>query len=183
MGPAGSLMGILSTLIIFLWLKWERFVCPRLELIRLLVLVAFAVIIGLFPYVDNFAHIGGLVTGALLAALFMPYYQPYEGEAPKVPEEHEDESEEYEEELRKYKEELEKHKRKLREHKKKYRNKKCAAVAICLPTFIIVYTVIFVLFYVVQPNCSGCQYITCIPFTDTICQDQRPSPDNRDMNL
>ena len=148
-------MGIISTLIMYVLLEWKRFVYPQYELFKLLGLVIVALMIGLFPYVDNFAHIGGLVTGFLLSAIFVPYYPPYQGEAYKVP----------------------------KEHKDKFRKIKIALVAICLPTFIIVYVIIFVLFYVVQPNCSGCQYITCIPFTDTICQDQRPSPDNRDMNL
>ena len=155
-------MGTLSALIMFVGVHRKDFVHPLYELLRLLGLVAFAIIIGLFPYVDNFAHIGGLITGFLLSGMFVPYYPPYKGDIPKNPEEHRD---------------------KLREHKEKFRSKKIALVAICLPTFIIIYVVIFVLFYVVQPNCSGCQYITCIPFTDTICQDQRPSPDNRDMNL
>ena len=144
-GPAGSLMGILSTLLVFLLLEWKHFNNPIYrvyELFKLLGLILFGLLIGLLPYVDNFAHIGGLIAGILLSAIFLPYYPSY-----------------------------------------KFRNIKIILVAICLPAFIAFYVIIFVLFYIVQPNCSGCQYITCIPITDTICQDQQPSPDNRDMNI
>ena len=148
-------MGIISTLLVYILLEWKRFINPIYEVLKLLGLVVAGLIIGLLPYVDNFAHIGGLITGILLSAIFVPYYPPYEGEASKVP----------------------------KAHKDKFRKIKIALVAICIPTFIAIYVIIFVLFYVVQPNCSSCQYITCIPFTDTICQDQRPSPDNRDINI
>ena len=154
-GPAGSLMGILSTLLVYVLLEWKRFIHPIFEVGKLVLLLLTGLIIGLLPYVDNFAHIGGFITGILLSAIFVPYYPPYEGEASQVP----------------------------KSHKDRFRRIKILLVAICLPTFIAVYIIIFVLFYVVQPNCPGCQYITCIPFTDTICQDQRPSPDNRDMNF
>ena len=151
-GPAGSLMGIISTLLVYVLLEWKRFIHPIYEIGKLATMILFGLLIGLLPYVDNFANIGGLITGVLLSAIFVPYYPPYEGEKSKV-------------------------------SKDIFRKIKILLVAICLPTFIAIFVIIFVLFYVVQPNCSGCQYITCIPFTDTICQDQRPSPDNRDINL
>ena len=157
-GPAGSLMGIISTLLVYVILEWKRFINPLYEICKLLVLILFALIIGLLPYVDNFAHIGGLVTGVLLSAIFVPYYPPYEGEEYKIPQSHRDKLDQF-------------------------RRIKILLVAICLPTFITIYVIIFVLFYEVQPNCSGCTYITCIPFTDTICQDQQPTPENRDRNL
>ena len=146
-------MGIISTLLVYVVLEWKRFFYPMYEIIKLSVIIIVALIFGLLPYVDNFAHIGGLITGFLLSAMFVPYYPPYDGE--EIP----------------------------RSHKDRLRKIKILLVLICLPTFVILYVIIFVLFYVVQPNCYGCQFITCIPFTDTICQDQRPSPDNRDVNL
>ena len=35
------------------------------NLIRLLVIIIVAFAIGLFPYIDNFAHLGGFVFGAV----------------------------------------------------------------------------------------------------------------------
>ena len=148
-------MGIISTLLVYTFLEWKRLIHPMYEIGKLVVMILLGLLIGLLPYVDNFAHIGGLISGVLLSAIFVPYYPPYEGEASQVP----------------------------KSHKDKFRRIKILLVAICLPTFIAIYVIIFVLFYVVQPNCSGCQYITCIPFSDTICRDQQPSPDNRDTNI
>ena len=157
-GPAGSLMGIISTLLVYVILEWKRFIHPMYEICKLLALILFALIIGLLPYVDNFAHIGGLITGILLSFIFVPYYPPYEGEEYEISQNHKDKLD-------------------------KFRKIKILLVAICLPTFIVIYVIVFVLFYEVQPNCSGCTYITCIPVTDTICQDQQPTPENRDRNL
>lgn len=148
-------MGILSSLLIYILLERKRFNHPVYQLSKLLLIIISALVIGLLPYVDNYAHIGGLVTGVLLSAIFMPYYPPYEGE------------------------EWEVHKK----DRKRCRRIKKYLVLICIPIFIVVFVTIFVLFYVVQPNCSGCQYITCVPLTDTICRDQQPTPDNRDMDL
>ena len=71
LGPTGSLMGIISTLLVYVWLEWKRFKYPVHETFKLLGLVLVALIIGLLPNVDNFAHIGGLVTGILLSIHLM----------------------------------------------------------------------------------------------------------------
>ena len=156
-GPAGSIMGIVSTLWVFVVVERKRFSNPLQEIIKLTVIIIGALALGLLPYVDNFAHIGGLISGFLLSVGFVPYYPPYnddDGEAA----------------FQKW-------------CFKSWRDMKIFLVMICLLTFIVLYLIIFILFYVVQPNCYGCQFITCIPFTDTICLDQSPSPDNRDINL
>ena len=57
---------------------------------KLLGLVLFALLIGLLLYMDNFAHIGGLVTGVLLNAIFLPYYPPYDGEEAEIPHSYKD---------------------------------------------------------------------------------------------
>ena len=154
-GPAGSIMGTIATLLVYVILEWKRFSHPCFEIAKLIGVILVIFILGLFPYVDNFAHLGGLIAGFLLSATFVPYYPLYEGEDYHV----------------------------IKGQKDKFRKIKIFLVAVCIPIFIALYTLIFILFYVVQPNCYACQYFTCIPFTDTICQDQRPTPDNRDMNL
>ena len=133
-------MGIISTLLVYVWVERKRFKYPIRETLKLLGLVLVALIIGLLPNVDNFAHIGGLATGILLSFIFVSYHPPFEDPAT------------------------------LRIHRQNFRWFNIMMVIICLVTFIAIYVVIFVLFYEVQPNCSGCQYFTCIPFTDTICE-------------
>ena len=66
---------------------------------------------------------------------------------------------------------------------KKIDNIKLKLIAISAPTFVVIYSIFFILFYEVQPNCYICQYFTCIPFTDTICQDRRPTPDHGDIDV
>ena len=41
---------------------------PCSQLLRLLFLIGVSLGIGLFPYIDNFAHVGGLVCGCLAFA-------------------------------------------------------------------------------------------------------------------
>ena len=36
-----------------------------MQLLRLFLLISISMVIGLFPYIDNFAHIGGFVFGLL----------------------------------------------------------------------------------------------------------------------
>ena len=146
-------MGIISTLLVYVVLERKRFIYPIREVLKLLGLVLAALIIGLLPNVDNFAHIGGLATGILLSFIFVSYHPPYEDLAS------------------------------LKSHQKDFRYFNIIMVIICLVTFTAIYIVVFVLFYEVQPNCSGCQYFTCIPFTDTICEGHEPTPENRDRNL
>ena len=151
-------MGIVSTQWVFVVVEWKRFPKPWRKVMMLSVTTVVAFILGLFPFVDNFAHFGGLISGFLLSVGFVEYYPRY------------DNKDEEEAALQKYR-------------FKRWRDMKIFLATICLPTFIVLYLIIFILFYVVQPNCYGCQFITCIPFTDTVCQDQSPSPDNRDINL
>ena len=146
-------MGIISTLLVYVILERKRFKYPIREVLKLLGLVVVALIIGLLPNVDNFAHIGGLATGILLSFIFVSYHPPYGDLAS------------------------------LKSHQKAFRYFNIIMVIICLVTFTAIYVVVFVLFYEVQPNCSGCQYFTCIPFTDTICEGYEPTPENRDRNL
>ena len=46
---------------------------PLIALIKLCAIVLVLLLIGLLPYVDNFAHMIGFVFGFLLAFVFLPY--------------------------------------------------------------------------------------------------------------
>ena len=128
-------------------------VCPLCEVFNLLGLFLLALIISLLPNMDNFAHIGGLATGVLLSFIFVSYHPPYEVLSS------------------------------LNSHQKKFRHFIIIMVISCLLVFTAIYIVTFVLFYEVQPSCSGCQYFTCISFTDTICKGHKPTPKNHDRNF
>jgi hypothetical protein len=48
-----------------LLVTWHQLRNPMKELIILLLTILISLAIGLLPFIDNFAHIGGFVTGAL----------------------------------------------------------------------------------------------------------------------
>jgi len=144
-------MGIMAAVLVYVAWEWKKFSYPKLELSKVLLIIIFFFCLGLFPYVDNFAHFGGLIGGLLLGAIVIPFYSLYNGD--------------------------------LRRGYRQVDKLKLILIIICAPLFAIFCGVLFIIFYEVQPNCYACQYLTCIPFSDTICQDQRPTPDHRDIDI
>ncbi|XP_070581229.1 inactive rhomboid protein 1-like isoform X2 [Ptychodera flava] len=72
-GPAGSLFGILACLIVEVLQSWQLLEEPGKALLKLLGIIAVLLILGLLPWIDNFAAIGGFLSGILLAFTFLPY--------------------------------------------------------------------------------------------------------------
>ncbi|XP_077980039.1 inactive rhomboid protein 1-like isoform X1 [Glandiceps talaboti] len=72
-GPAGSLFGILACLIVEVLQSWQLLEEPCKALGKLLGIVGILLILGMLPWIDNFAHIGGFLSGILLAFTFLPY--------------------------------------------------------------------------------------------------------------
>ncbi len=89
--------------------------------------------LGLLPFIDNFAQIGGFIFGVVSSFIFVPYISVGKWD----------------------------------------RAKKLCLVSIAVPVILVLYLVAFVIFYN-NPNpdfCPECNYINCIPFTDTFCDD------------
>ncbi|XP_065919924.1 inactive rhomboid protein 1-like [Dysidea avara] len=72
-GPCGALYGLLGVQLVELVQSWKYINHPFLELIKLLINVIVLLVIGLLPYIDNFANIGGFVFGVLSSFIFVPY--------------------------------------------------------------------------------------------------------------
>ncbi|PFX30963.1 inactive rhomboid protein 1-like isoform X1 [Stylophora pistillata] len=72
-GPSGSIFGIIACLFVELLQSWQIIARPFTALFKLCGLVFLLLIIGLLPYVDNFAHMIGFLFGLLLAFIFLPY--------------------------------------------------------------------------------------------------------------
>ncbi|TRY83967.1 hypothetical protein DNTS_006286 [Danionella cerebrum] len=72
-GPAGSQFGILACLFVELFQSWQILARPWRAFIKLSCVVLFLFTFGLLPWIDNFAHICGFVSGFFLSFAFLPY--------------------------------------------------------------------------------------------------------------
>ncbi|KAL7869003.1 hypothetical protein AOLI_G00129910 [Acnodon oligacanthus] len=72
-GPAGSQFGILACLFVELFQSWQILARPWRAFLKLLCVVLFLFAFGLLPWIDNFAHICGFVSGFFLSFAFLPY--------------------------------------------------------------------------------------------------------------
>uniref|UniRef100_UPI00358DFAEA inactive rhomboid protein 1-like isoform X2 n=1 Tax=Myxine glutinosa TaxID=7769 RepID=UPI00358DFAEA len=72
-GPAGSQFGLLACLFVELLQSWQILANPWHALGKLLTILIFLLAFGLLPWVDNYAHIGGFISGLLLSFVFLPY--------------------------------------------------------------------------------------------------------------
>lgn len=65
-GASGCLFGILALILLDLIYSWNERPKPGRELFFILLGIAVAFVLGLFPGLDNFAHIGGFLMGLVL---------------------------------------------------------------------------------------------------------------------
>uniref|UniRef100_A0A669BXY4 Inactive rhomboid protein n=1 Tax=Oreochromis niloticus TaxID=8128 RepID=A0A669BXY4_ORENI len=72
-GPAGSQFGILACLFVELFQCWQILAQPWRAFTKLLCVVLFLFAFGLLPWIDNFAHISGFISGFFLSFAFLPY--------------------------------------------------------------------------------------------------------------
>lgn len=159
MGPASSILGIVAYMFVFLIFESRFLEKPWIEFLKLLGVTVGFFLIGLFPFIDNFAHIGGFVFGFLLSGIIVPY-----GNYKKVWDELD----------------LDKG------DNKKFNTFyiiKLAMVIGGIPVVLLLFVLFFMLFYVVQDTWEGFSYLTCIPFTSTICTDMRTVVRDRDPSM
>ncbi|TFK57033.1 rhomboid-domain-containing protein, partial [Heliocybe sulcata] len=71
-GASGAIMGTIAVSFIDLFAHWKYHYRPVRRLVAMLVELVITVAIGYIPYVDNFAHLGGLLIGFLLGMTFYP---------------------------------------------------------------------------------------------------------------
>ena len=73
LGPAGAQFGILACLIVEVINVWPILLEPKKALAKLLAILTILIFLGLMPWVDNYAHVTGFITGFLLSYALMPY--------------------------------------------------------------------------------------------------------------
>nr|XP_043616474.1 RHOMBOID-like protein 2 [Erigeron canadensis] len=71
-GASGALFGLLGTMLAELITNWTIYSNKAAALLTLVVIVVVNLAVGILPFVDNFAHIGGFLTGFLLGFVLLP---------------------------------------------------------------------------------------------------------------
>ncbi|GJQ72160.1 hypothetical protein Trydic_g3254 [Trypoxylus dichotomus] len=79
-GPAGSQFGLLACLIVEVLNAWPMLKHPNQALCKLLAITFLLFLVGLLPWVDNYAHLFGFVFGFLLSYALLPFvsFGPYD---------------------------------------------------------------------------------------------------------
>ncbi|KAF7845480.1 RHOMBOID-like protein 1 [Senna tora] len=70
-GASGALFGLLGGMLSELITNWSMYDNKLPALITLVVIIVINLAVGILPHVDNFAHIGGFITGFLLGFVFL----------------------------------------------------------------------------------------------------------------
>ncbi|ELR15060.1 peptidase, S54 family protein [Acanthamoeba castellanii str. Neff] len=71
-GASGALFGLVGMIFVVIFRNWSLVVSPCRNLVVLCIMVAISLFLGLLPNVDNFAHVGGLVTGLVASLIVVP---------------------------------------------------------------------------------------------------------------
>ncbi|KAL2902581.1 RHOMBOID-like protein 2 [Bienertia sinuspersici] len=145
-GASGALFGLLGAMLSELLINWTIYANKAAALFTLLIMIAINLAIGILPRVDNFAHIGGFVTGFLLG--FVILIRPRFGW-------------------------LERHQ--LPEHarvKTKYTPYQMVLFFIALVTLIVGMIIAMVMLFQGKDgndHCKWCHYLSCIPTSRWQC--------------
>ncbi|GAB2265233.1 tubulin folding cofactor A [Dionaea muscipula] len=71
-GASGALFGLLGAMLSELITNWTIYTNKVAALVTLLLVVLVNLAVGILPHVDNFAHIGGFLTGFFLGFILLP---------------------------------------------------------------------------------------------------------------
>ncbi|XP_078692278.1 inactive rhomboid protein 1-like isoform X9 [Branchiostoma floridae x Branchiostoma belcheri] len=72
-GPAGAHFGVIACLFVEVFQSWQMLQAPWRAILKLTIIVLVLFVLGLLPWIDNFAHITGFICGILLSFSFLPY--------------------------------------------------------------------------------------------------------------
>ncbi|XVF55272.1 hypothetical protein PTKIN_Ptkin06aG0023600 [Pterospermum kingtungense] len=70
-GASGALFGLLGGMLSELITNWTIYANKVAAFVTLLLIIAINLAVGILPHVDNFAHIGGFLTGFFLGFVFL----------------------------------------------------------------------------------------------------------------
>jgi len=69
-----SITGLLAWLLIDIIAHYSLIVNPLRELVKLILLIVISLLFGLLPFIDNFSHVGGFLSGIFASLLLMPTF-------------------------------------------------------------------------------------------------------------
>ncbi|KAB1224120.1 Inactive rhomboid protein 1 [Morella rubra] len=150
-GASGALFGLLGGMLSEVITNWTLYSNKFAALLTLLIIVVINLAVGILPHVDNFAHIGGFVSGFLLGFVFLirPHFgwvsQRYASSAPDKP---------------------------------KYKMYQCILWILSLILLVVGFTVGLVLLLRgvdANDHCSWCHYLSCVPTSRWSCNTQSAS--------
>ncbi|KAK6158105.1 hypothetical protein DH2020_005419 [Rehmannia glutinosa] len=70
-GASGALFGLLGAMLSELLTNWTIYTNKVAALLTLVIIIAINLAVGILPHVDNFAHIGGFLSGFLLGFVLL----------------------------------------------------------------------------------------------------------------
>ena len=75
-GVSGAIFGIIGAIMVFFYRQREKLIGAKLKFKTMYTLILINLLFGFFlPKIDNFAHVGGLITGTLLSWFISPEYK------------------------------------------------------------------------------------------------------------
>lgn len=151
-GASGALFGLLGGMLSELITNWSIYANKVVSLVTLVVIIAINLAVGLLPHVDNFAHIGGFLSGFLLGFVFLirPQFswvsqryalQTYPSSSPK----------------------------------RKFKAYQCILWVLSLILLIVGFTLGLVMLLRgvdLNDHCSWCHYMSCVPTSKWSCNTQ-----------
>ncbi|WCJ26187.1 RHOMBOID-like 2 [Euphorbia peplus] len=80
-GASGALFGLLGAMLAELLTNWSIYSNKVAALVTLVIIIVINLAVGILPHVDNYAHIGGFLTGFFLGFIILlrPQFGWYEG--------------------------------------------------------------------------------------------------------
>lgn len=72
-GADPAVYGLLGVMMVELFQAWQIVPDAVTQLVKLLVIIGASLLVGTFPFVDNWSHVGGFFFGVVSGIVFLPY--------------------------------------------------------------------------------------------------------------
>eukprot|EP00249_Psilotum_nudum_P011298 c23086_g1_i1 orf=183-1346(+) len=151
-GASGALFGLLGAMLSELITNWTIYANKCAALSTLVLIVALNLGVGILPHVDNFAHIGGFISGFLLGFILLVRPQLGWVDQANIPPGYEVESP-------------------IKSKHKAYQYIFWVMALVVLIAWLAVATVMVFRGVNANDHCSWCHYLSCVPTSRWSCDD------------